>query len=423
MNRIMSHREWMKLTDGGSLSMRSAELKALDAALLAHERVPIPAKKQALVAALHAWINSKGDGWKTSVRNKNNAVENLFRQLGPEGGQTKPDRIALSHVRDESRAIITDLFSGKQLVFRPGLMTKIAGNVSSLTKVSHAKTAIGVGKDIRSLHKLTKLPSPPGFASQIAGQLLDEIIPPEVRADVLLALAPLVPNFVAELSAACAPFVGIAVSGATTVYGLYKVAHTEYKLDQAKMHAQRTLSADEPEAAFSAVTQMLTREANETLASFSVGLAAFGAKLASFLADGGTVTNTAISLTNGLLKLIMLARLAVRDIMERNAANKLLGLPIITVKLFQACPLMGAYLVCCAPTSVIVNTVIDYETFGAPGMMDKVERAVKRHIEPLKVQANRLVTEHRMYIPELQKFAGVIKPDKDALKEMMAKIS
>jgi len=152
MSQVMSHREWMKLTDGGALAARSPALKLLDAALLNHEKQPDPASKQALVKALHGWINAQGIGWKTSIRNRRNAVETLFRQLGPEGGQVKPNRVALSHVRNESRAILTELFQGKKMVLRPGLMAKIAGN-GTVGKMTTAWAGIGVVRHGRTLHK------------------------------------------------------------------------------------------------------------------------------------------------------------------------------------------------------------------------------------------------------------------------------
>ncbi|OYW62426.1 MAG: hypothetical protein B7Z40_16845 [Bosea sp. 12-68-7] len=422
MNQIMWYNEWMKLTAGGKLDKRSPVLKTLDAALLKHEQQPNPANRQALVKALHAWINSQGSEWQTSIRNRRNAVETLFRQLGPEGGQVKPDRAALAHVFLESELFVAELFKDKQIMWRPGILTKIAGN-SATAKVKTSWTMIKVGTNSRKLHKLTTPATPasaPGLASQFARMLTDEIIPPEVRVEVMQMLALLMPSFMAELTAACAPFVGVGTSAVMTTYGVYKMVEKQYKLDMALANAARTLSTGDPEAAFAAIIRMLQREQINLIAGVSVGYAAFGAKLVSLLVDGGAVTNTAISLTQGLIKLLMLARIAVRDVMERKEANKLLAQGDVDAQLFTASPLMGAYLICCAPTSVIVNTVIDHDAFARPGMMDRVERAVKLHIEPMKAEARRLVTEHRMYIPELEKHAGIIEKNKGNIKKTKA---
>ncbi len=424
MNQIMWYNEWMKLTVGGKLDKRSPVLKTLDAALLKHEQQPNPANRQALVKALHAWINSQGSEWQTSIRNRRNAVETLFRQLGPEGGQVKPDRAALAHVFLESELFVAQLFKGTKVMWRPGILTKIAGN-TEMAKATTSWTIFKVGKNSHKLHKLTTPATPasaPGLASQLARMLTDEIIPPEVRVEVMQLLALLMPSFMAELSAACAPFVGVGTSAVTTTVGLVKMAQKQYQVDMAIAHAARTLSTGDPEAAFAAIIRMLQREQHNLIAGVSVGYAAFGAKLVSLLVDGGAVTNTAISLTQGLIKLLMLARIAVRDVMERKEANKLLAQGDVDAQLFTASPLMGAYLICCAPTSVIVNTVIDHDAFARPGMMDRVERAVKLHIEPMKAAAQKLVTEHRMYIPELEKHAGIIEFNKGNVKKMKAAI-
>ena len=138
------------------------------------------------------------------------------------------------------------------------------------------------------------------------------------------------------------------------------------------MHATRALSTEDPEAALQAVLRMLEREHNKNLSEFAVGLSEFGSKAATLLADGGTATNAAIGLSFGLIKLVMLMRIVVRDVQERNAANKVIQRPLITNELFAVCPVMGAYLICCAPTSVIVNTILSSDHFYQPGMMDKV---------------------------------------------------
>ncbi len=129
MPDLISQREWLKLTDGGITSIRSSELKAIDAALKTYETAPTAANKDAIMKALVRWFQKEGPNWKNSVRNKRNAVDTLHRQLlgetGPE--RTRAGMVALSHARDESRAIVHDLFRGQKLVYRSGFWTKLAG--------------------------------------------------------------------------------------------------------------------------------------------------------------------------------------------------------------------------------------------------------------------------------------------------------
>jgi len=422
----MPYSEWMKNTKAGITKTRSTALKAIDTALKDYEQIKNPANKGAILKALIAWQMTKGNNWKGSIRNKHNAVENLYKQLAGLGGD-KANMLALSHIQNESRALITDLFQNKQLVFRPGLLTKIAGNKKTLgVHVAKAKVIKSTAKVAKNAHTLASSSSSSDSSSGAKGKavtlsrnLINEIVPTDIQQDVLTAIVKIMPNFLTELQVSCTPFVGVVFSGGSAVVSGCKLAQGVYKQSQAKMHVQRTLSTAEPEAAFAALIRMIDREVEQKVEKFAKGLADFGSKLASTLADGGTATNAAIGLASGIIKLLMILRIVVRDIQERNAGNKLLLKPIITVELFEANPLMGAYFICCAPTSVLVNVMLSSANFNNPGMTDKIERAVKRHLTPLKSRSRSLIADHRMYIPELANFPGVLKKNKKLLKEMM----
>ena len=148
MPELLSHRDWMKLTDGGLLSIRSSQLKAVDAALKTYETKPNPTNKDAIMKALVRWFQKEGPNWKNSVRNKSNAVDTLHRQLlgiGPE--KTGEGMVAISHARDESRAIVHDLFQGQKLVYRSGFWNKLAGH-GTFGKIGARITVTGVVTEV-----------------------------------------------------------------------------------------------------------------------------------------------------------------------------------------------------------------------------------------------------------------------------------
>lgn len=422
MSNLMSYEEWMKNTKGSMSKPRSAKLKAVDSSLEKYTKAQTASNKNAVNKALIAWQISKGNQWKTSVRNKNNAVENLYRQLNDLGGSA--DIVALSHIRDESRAIVTDLFLHKKVVFRPGLLTKIGGNKLK-SKIKVVKSGGKVVSNTSTLIKSGKSSSSESSSSSkskavsLANKIMHEFVPSGLELDVMRGLSKIIPNFAMELQASCMPFVGVIFSGGSVCYSGVQVAQALYKQETSKTHISKSLSTAEPEAAFKALSVMLERKTQQKTEKFAKGLADFGSKLASTLADGGTATNAAIGLASGIVKLLMILRIVVRDVQERNAANKILKQPVIGIELFEANPLMGAYLICCVPTSVLVNTMLDSKNFNQPGMMDKVENATKKHLKPLKSRARSLITEHRMYIPELQNYPGLLKKNKDSLKKMM----
>ncbi len=438
MPDLISQREWLKLTDGGLTSIRSSELKAIDAALKAYETAPTAANKDAVMKALVRWFQKEGPNWKNSVRNKRNAVDTLHRQLlgvGPE--KTGEGMVALLHARDESRAIVHDLFQGQKLVYRSGLWNKLAGP-GTFGKLGAKITVSGVAYSANTLSggAIAKgIKSDPGaIAGPIGGaiglhrqgpgiaeRLLKDIIPHDIFRDVMAGLVEVLPSFMAEWATACAPFAGVISSGASVVGSAVLSLRAAWRMREGTIHGQRTLSADEPESAMKAIVVMLDRERTNAVAGLEVGLVAFGGKLAGVLADGGTATNAAIGLAAGVVKLTMLVSAIIIDVVEKNAANKIMLGDRVGPELFGACPVMGAYLVCCAPTSVLVNTIFDSDKFYQPGMMDVVERAVKRHVQPMREAARRLATDHRMYIPALANFPGMLEKNKKKLKEMMKK--
>jgi hypothetical protein len=89
----------------------------------------------------------------------------------------------------------------------------------------------------------------------------------------------------------------------------------------------------------------------------------------------------------------------------------------VDAKVFAASPILGAYLICCAPTSVMVNTV--FERFFEQGWRGDVEHTVAEHINPLRIQARRVIMEHRFWVPALQNFPGMLTANKKKLKEMV----
>jgi len=81
MNTVMSYKQWMKESKGNITKPRSVALKVVDSALAAFDKAKSKTKQDAVIKALVAWQISEGNQWKTSTRNKTNAVENLYRQL------------------------------------------------------------------------------------------------------------------------------------------------------------------------------------------------------------------------------------------------------------------------------------------------------------------------------------------------------
>lgn len=421
MSTIMSHAQWMSLTNGGITSIRSSELKAIDTALLRYHDSRVPQRKDALAAALLKWMQSKGAAWKSSVRNKNRAVETLYAQVSGLGGPKLggAERVGLAHVRDESRAIVQDLFRGKQLEWRrefkarlgeqkSGLVSAI-GNVTSNTR-NLAGSRGGVGSAVGGSS---------GQGMSMAQELMREIVSPENLQEVMRQVADLMPGFLAQLAASLTPFVGVLTSAGGTAWKAKNALRSQWRLEWAQHHVKGSLAQGNPEVALTALVRLLQREHTNDVFAVTVSLTEFGGKLAGALADGGTASNAAIGLAASVVRLLNIIRIVERDVRERRAANIAMSTRVDHT-IFETCPVVGAYLICCAPTSVMCNTIFE-ERFGEVGWQDQVETAVRRHLAPLREQARRIVTAHRFWIPGLATHAGLMTVNEKKLKQMLEK--
>jgi hypothetical protein len=424
----MTHAQWMKLTYGGLTSIRSSQLKKVDSCLAEYHKSKTPANLDALQKALVGWMQKEGAKWKSSVRNKYGAVADLYKQVMglPGVAKTAEGIVALSHVRDEARAIVTELFRGKTLDWRPGILKKLAttkstalnnlrsfeSNVNGVSHGAVRQAAQGGAHALRG-----QVFGAPSGSSGLAESFYQTLVPADLLGEVTALMARELPTFMKDLAASLTPFVGVITSGAGTFANVCKTVRDQYRLEQARMHHERSLSMGEPDKAIEGLISILERERTAQGARTAIGAAEFTGKLAGTLADGGTVTNAAIGLAANLANLTLLVLEVVRDVKERKEANKLMSSPRgVDAKVFTASPILGAYLICCAPTSVLVNTV--FERFFEQGWRGEVERTVAKHIKPLGVQARRVVMEHRFWIPALQNFPGMLTVNKKKLKEM-----
>lgn len=418
MSEPMSFASWLNLTNAGMTAIREAKLKAVDGALEQYQKTKTPEDKERLRSALMAWITEKGPAWKQDVRNRHNAIGDLYSQV-MEPGLSGPKKsanqtIALSHLQNEQRAAL-DLFRDKELVWRTGFSAKL-GNCKWGVRINTPSLAW-------KLHRLAKLSSASGSspaqvpqaANGVIDALVSALVPAEIQPEVLLLANEVIPNFMRELTASVIPFVGVIAASAGTVWNSKNAVRNEYRKEAAEKHLQQSLSVGHPEQAIKAIIRIIERERNADAFSASASLGALVGELAGMLVACGTVINAAVGWAATFFKLCNILLIITRDVIEKDAANDLMREgPRITA--FQTCPILGAYYVCCVPTSVLVNEI--FERWWKGGWRGEVENVVTQHIEPLREQARRLIGEHRFVIHELQRYPGVLVPNQKAIEDM-----
>jgi hypothetical protein len=443
---IMTLERWKKYTDGGLTSIRSSRLKAVDAALEQYHRTKSADDLNRLRSALVGWMQDKGADWKSSVRNRHHAVDDLYREvMGVPMAKSAAEMVALSHLQDESRALIETLFRDRKLEWRSGFIRKLGdrkleavftvGNeglntAAATDEVIRGDDSFGPTAQRGALEggrrglEAAKPAAPIAkaavqYSTLPAQLLLNTLVPAEIRHQVLMALMQVFPDFMERLVASMIPFAGTIVAGGVLAKDLKKLAMESYHLNRTRMHVERSLAVREPESAMRALTRILERERNASALEASLSLVEFGSKLATTLVDGGGATGPAISAAAGVVKLTNIIRVIVRDVQEKNAANRAMA-DGVNITIFQTCPLVGAYYVCCAPTSALVNEI--YDRWWHPGWRGDVERTVTRHLEPIRERARDVIHDHRFVIPGLERYPGVLKVNEKELEAMQARM-
>lgn len=429
---VMSHAEWMKLTDGGRLSMRSGPLKKVDSALAAYHRTPNDAKLGELRSAFMNWIEDRGSDWRSSVRNRHNAVDTLRRHIFEPSEQPKLPVALQEEPRQQMLLLLRgakvtwknefrnklnfELVKPNSANFAPKLLVRQFATSGATNKIGLAANARGVVSASQTLHGGGGGES---AAQGIVNKLIAEIVPAEFRLEVTGALETLLPSFMGEFVAAVTPYAGLLSAAGGTLWNTTSAVRKHYGVVKSRTHRDRSLAGLEVTAAINAVIRILERERNADIYSASVSALELGGKVGGVLADGGTATNVAIGLAANVAKLLNIVRIVYRDVREKNQANRMMAKGEISIEIFETCPLVGAYLVCCLPTSALMSLI--FNRFGQAGWMDLAERTHRRHLEPLRDNARAVIKAHRFEIRSLARLPGVVEINEAEIKRMRKK--
>jgi hypothetical protein len=380
-------------------------------------------------------MQEKGAGWRTSVRNRTNAIETLYRQVTGLGGAANVDPRGKQALQAESKHVIRTLFQGATITWKTtytrGLASinteklnpaKLGGQYilsASTSKISTAANTTGLVVNSIGVNTLRQTGNSSGAVAQAASRLIDSIVPASIKVEVLREITMIIPSFHAQFAAAVMPLAGLLTAGGATIWNAASAVLQQYSISQSRMHAERSLAGLEARQAIDAMIRILVRERNADLFNMSVSLTEFGGKLAGMALDGGAGSTAAVGLAANVVKLMNIIRLVARDVQEKNAANRKMQ-EGVDITIFETCPLVGCYLVCCAPTSVLMSLIL--ERFGERGWMDTVERGRSRHIEPLQAKAREVILAHRFEIRKLRSFPGLLTVNQNELDRMAANV-
>lgn len=201
---------------------------------------------------------------------------------------------------------------------------------------------------------------------------------------------------VAGIASLMTPYVGLVTGGKDMVAEWVKTAIAGHKSFKLKYSIPTNILPGDPQLAAKAVREIISRDAanHARLATIntvkfsvdvSVTAGAMGADIASPVTGAATA---GAKLANSLF-------LLGRDYYEMKAANNLLTAGVLPdpAKLFNAYPLLGAYLIAGADDSDLLYFFI--QDMGAPGWMDKVEKQKRETLGPLQQEARSAINNSR----------------------------
>ena len=458
MSTIMEYGLWIERTRVGLSSPRSAPLKEVDKALNAYHMNTSQDKLDKLKKALDDWKTFKKD-WKNSKRNKEQVVERLTEQI-EKAVSNKPS----SPTKEEQE--IHSLFEARWRDAAQIIFGKAELRFKSKSNLEKLQTAYGLKKDLQEVHKGTKHiqgyrenTSQSNNSSLISQEsrhisresLISEDIPLSEEArkvsavmgkhaqqlngieiHALNTIAPLFEgvtdeiakaigehiftNLTWELLTGLTPFVGHVVSAGKMINGAVSTAIEANRSYSAVKHISAFAPGDPTEAA-KAINIVLDRIVKREIEKAAIHTGEFTARNAAFF-DAGVASGPVIGGACALARLMHKVSYIVRDYNEMRLTNESIrDQKFDTARLFDENPLLGCFFVKHAETSTLVNVLVS--EYGTTGAKYEIEFLWRNHIDPMKVQATKILEESRLELLNYNK--GKPLTEKDMLNRDIRK--
>jgi hypothetical protein len=407
----MTHAAWMKDTAAFGRP-RSTEIKHVDDALLAYEKAlrdssgSVLGEKKALRAALEAWKaaqKSKGQDWRSSVRNKLKSVEKLDAELGHvivgAGGLNSrgelmldaAELLAAKTLADDIKRNTRQMFTGQKLTVKN---TKALADLNGVkSALSSFKSAVGNVKDA------ARGAVQPNLSKQLQDMLVS-LFGHATAAQVQEALGPVFGEFLTNAT----PFVGAIKSGGYAIVKWGQAAKGLYS-KHGMADARSSFAPGDPAAAFEAILVIQQREINANAASASIYTVSATAKAAFTAADFGALSGALVGAAETFALLVQKIYLFARDWSEMNDANQLLLAEACDLNLFKTCPLLGCYLIANSDTSHVINMAVG--DYGKTGWKFEVEAMVKK-AQPVFEKARAVIKDSRFELAGMRGQKGTV---------------
>ena len=195
------------------------------------------------------------------------------------------------------------------------------------------------------------------------------------------------------------PYVGLVTGGKDMVAEWVKTAVEAHKSIQLRRSIPHNILPGDPQLAAQAVREIITREATNHARLATINTVKFSVDVSVTAgAMGADIASPVTGAATAGAKLANTLFLLGRDYYEMKAANNLLTGPVMPepAKLFNAYPLLGAYLIAGADDSDLLYFFMS--DMGAVGWMDKVEKQKKETLGPLQKESRKAISNSRFML-------------------------
>jgi hypothetical protein len=336
MSKIPSLKEWRTATNGGKLSVRSKQLKALDKALEDYWTMvdsELPTDLKPVREALVRWIEYKGD-WRNSQRNASpkRIVEQLYDALNS-NSLSKEDRAAFEAQDLWRRQRLALLFAGTKLVKRADYEEQIIGKADTAWQAFKNFVNVAVVKPTKKgaplLAPVAAGGAVVGIDIAVADMLKDfcDTSSLDEASKILLEVSGVSAAEMITTFSQCLPLLGLATSAVQTFKSTGQAARAAYRASDIGRRNGFILPGGDIAEAFKALHLLLRREAMNQARTAAIDASAFGARLALHSVDAGIGSSVAVTAGSLLLKAINTIRNACRFYKAAKVANEILSNP------------------------------------------------------------------------------------------------
>lgn len=400
MSDLLAYESWIKRTAVRG-RRRSNLLKEVDRQLQHYEKFPQHPNKLAVKESLRAWMDSKkpSGSWVANSRNQDGAITELWNHVNRGVGPNDDERAALELMKTARTEFLVNLFEGTKLASHNFIESggHVAAYASSLRTGINAvrdQEAAGRAQHLgRGAYTGTLYTNAWGRVTEAfqGADFSDILNLPEFMSDVSAAIG----LSLSELSTGMVAGAGLLKSSVKTVYYGYKTGKSGWEKHKLNTYSD-VINEGDPTAAFVGLQKVINQELALNASILTTHAAETGAKAGGMFLDAGAGTSAIAGLAGTIARLVVNIGFMASDWKEAYQANKILRSPEqIDATIFQKCPVLGCYFLCCADTSMIVSLMFE-DIVTKKAFKDVIEHAVRTQLDPTLKIASHALYRHRM---------------------------